>query len=110
MYNVNTFQSAGAATEKVRSPLHGTVGACFERNVDDVGTGKGLTCLLYIQEPVQCFIDINTLYCIVLCILQAFNEGISIQAFLISFFGVCQNSCSSILDILKTSNQGFTYA
>ncbi len=52
MYNGNTFQSAGAATEKVRSPLHGTVGACFERNVDDVGTGKGLTCILYIQELV----------------------------------------------------------
>ncbi len=67
MYNVNTFQSAGAATEKARSPLHGTVGACFEKNIDDVGTGKGLTCLLYIQEPDCAMLYRHTLTpCIVL--------------------------------------------
>ncbi len=27
------------------------LGAYFERNADDVGTGKRLTCPLYIQEP-----------------------------------------------------------
>ncbi len=58
--------------------------AYFERNVDDVGTDKGLTCPLYIQE-----LDCAVLYrqsltpCIVFCISLVTNEGISIQAFLV---------------------------
>ncbi len=59
----------------------GQLEAYFEMSVDDVGTDKGLTCPLYIQE-----LDCAVLYrqtltpCIVFCISLVTNEGISIQA------------------------------
>ncbi len=88
MDNGNTFQSAGAATEKARSPLRlkstetaGQLEAYFERNVDDVGTDKGLTCPLYIQELDCAVLFRQTLTpCIVFRISQETNEGITKQA------------------------------
>ncbi len=53
-----------ASTETV-----GWLGAYFEGNVDDIGTGKGLTCPLYIQEPDCAMLCRQTLTpCIVFCI------------------------------------------
>ncbi len=59
MDNIPECRSRNRESAVSTTPQPRQLEAYFERNVDDVGTDKGLTCPLYIQE-LDCTVNTHT--------------------------------------------------